>query len=201
MEKKPGDLVIAADAGIRLAERLGMEPDLTVGDFDSLGFVPQKGEVIRHPVRKDDTDSMLAARLGLARGYRRFAFYGCYGARPDHTFANIQTLAFVAERGGFATMCCGDFTAAVFKDGAISFPADTEGHFSVFSLTEEAEGVTVAGGLYEAEQEHLRYDFPLGQSNAFCGKEVRISVLRGTLLVIWQGGEERVRFPSDSVEK
>ena len=28
-----------------------------------------------------------------------------------------------------------------------------------------------------------------------------ISVLRGTLLVIWQGGEDRMRFPSDSVEK
>ena len=65
---EPGDLVIAADAGITHLERLGVKPDLVLGDFDSLGHVPDLPDVEVSPVRKDDTDSMLAARRALERG-------------------------------------------------------------------------------------------------------------------------------------
>ena len=46
-----GDLVIAADAGLKNCEKLGIKPDITVGDFDSLGYIPNGGEVIAVPVR------------------------------------------------------------------------------------------------------------------------------------------------------
>ena len=35
------DLVIAADGGLRLLESLGIRPDVTLGDFDSLDFIPE----------------------------------------------------------------------------------------------------------------------------------------------------------------
>ncbi|HIS66737.1 MAG TPA: thiamine diphosphokinase, partial [Candidatus Scatomorpha merdipullorum] len=64
----PGDFVIAADAGILHLERLGAKPDLVLGDFDSLGRVPDYPDTEVSPVRKDDTDSMLAARRAVERG-------------------------------------------------------------------------------------------------------------------------------------
>ena len=82
----PGDLVIAADGGY--AHMGGIKPDLVVGDFDSLGYVPDGESVVRHPAEKDDTDTMLAARIGIERGYRTFLLLGGVGGRLDHTLRN-----------------------------------------------------------------------------------------------------------------
>ena len=65
--KNEKDLLIAADAGIKKLTDYGVSPDMAVGDFDSLGFVPDCREIIRHPVRKDDTDTMLAVKTGLKK--------------------------------------------------------------------------------------------------------------------------------------
>ena len=75
----PGDLVIAADKGYETLSRLGVHPGLVVGDFDSLGSVPDHPQVLRLPRVKDETDTGFALRQGLKRGYRRFVLLGCLG--------------------------------------------------------------------------------------------------------------------------
>ena len=83
-----GDFVIAADGGLRHTKKLSILPDEILGDFDSLGYVPDTGVV--YPVEKDDTDTMLAVRRGLELGFRRFVIYGgLEGRRLDHTVANF----------------------------------------------------------------------------------------------------------------
>ena len=101
MDFDPGetDLLIAADGGYRAVCDAGMRPDLIVGDFDSLGGVPTDAPVIRCPVEKDDTDTMIAIKEGLARGYQRFQIYGGLGGRLDHTIANLHALAYLADHG------------------------------------------------------------------------------------------------------
>ena len=61
----PGDYVIAADRGYDSLMAYGVNPDLVVGDFDSLGSVPKHPNVIQLPAEKDDTDTQLAVRLAL----------------------------------------------------------------------------------------------------------------------------------------
>ena len=96
----PEDHVIAADGGLRHAEKLNILPHTVLGDFDSLGFVPEGANV--YPVEKDDTDAMLAARRGLELGFREFLFYGSLdGPRLDHTVANFQTLQFLFDNGAY----------------------------------------------------------------------------------------------------
>ena len=58
----PGDLVIAADAGYQTCRKLGIEPDLVLGDFDSMPVPEHAEEIIRLPVEKDDTDTIAAVR-------------------------------------------------------------------------------------------------------------------------------------------
>ena len=55
-----GDLVIAADGGYIYLKELGIEPDVLLGDFDSLKRVPEHEHLLRHSPIKDDTDMALA---------------------------------------------------------------------------------------------------------------------------------------------
>ncbi len=184
--KKDGDFIIAADAGFLLTEKLKIKPDIILGDFDSLGFVPNEFEIIKHPVKKDDTDTLLAVRVGLERGFKHFVIYGGAGGRQDHTLANFQTLSFVSSHGGQAFLCGDGFTATALSIGELCFAKESKGSVSVFSATTECE-VSEKNLLYTLDKTKLTFDFPLGVSNEFIGKSGEITVHKGTALIVWQG--------------
>ena len=179
-----GDYVIAADGGLMHLEKLGMVPHAIIGDFDSLGRIPAGAEVF--PVEKDDTDSMLAIRRGLEKGYRRFVIYGGLdGPRLDHTVANLQALQFLADHGAQGFFVGLDHTATVIKNGRLTFGPDAEGIVSVFCMGPDAAGVTLRGLKYSLEDGTLSAGFPLGVSNRFIGEKSEIAVEKGSLLVIF----------------
>ena len=165
------DYILAADGGLRHLEKLKIRPHGIIGDFDSLGYIPEGAEVF--PVEKDDTDAMLAARKGLELGFQEFWFYGSLdGPRLDHTIANFQTLQFLADRGAKAYLIGNDYLVTVIKEETVTFPATTTGILSVFCMGADAEGVTIRGAKYELEKGTLTAGFPLGVSNHFIGNEV-----------------------------
>lgn len=181
---RPG-LIIAADGGYAHVKAQGAVPDVAVGDFDSLGYVPE-GNVIRHPPEKDDTDTMLALRLGLERNYDAFVLYGCLGGRLDHAYANLQALSFLAENGarGYLLGPAGE-AITVIRDGALQFPSSCRGIVSVFCPGGTAEGVYERGLKYSLTDAVLTSACPLGVSNEFTGQSARIAVRNGELLVMW----------------
>lgn len=182
---EPEDYVIAADGGLQHTQALGIEPQEILGDFDSLGYIPQDARVF--PVEKDDTDAMLAARRGLALGSREFLYYGSLdGKRLDHTVANYQTLQYLADHGARGYLVGQDFLVTVVKEGRIFFPEGTEGLISVFCLGADARGVSLRGLYYPLEGGTLTAGFPLGVSNHFTGAPAEISVEAGSLLVMWE---------------
>ena len=121
----PGDLVLAADGGYRALCSLGYTPDLLLGDFDSLGDLPLPPDlpVLRFPARKDDTDTGLALRHGLDRGYRDFALYGCAGGRVDHLLANLQSMARISRLGAAIRLAAPEYDAWALTGPAPSTPA------------------------------------------------------------------------------
>ena len=188
----PESFVIAADGGLRHTEKLGIAPDAVLGDFDSLGFCPEGANVF--PVEKDDTDAMLAVRLGLERGCGEFLLYGSLdGPRLDHTVANFQTLQFLADHGAAGYLIGNTTMVTVVKNGKITFPAGLSGTISAFCMGSDAVGVTEKGLFYGLENGTLSSGFPLGVSNHFTGEEVTISVKNGSLLVLW---ERKDGFPT-----
>ena len=179
------DYVLAADGGLAHLEKLGLTPNGIIGDFDSLGYVPQGAQVF--PVEKDDTDSMLAVRKGLELGYRRFLLYGALdGPRLDHTLANLQTLCFLASHGATGYLVGQRYMATAVREETLTYDASAEGILSLFCFGQDCR-VTLRGLKYELENGTISADFPLGVSNHFVGKKAAIEVHSGTVVALWDG--------------
>lgn len=180
-----GDYVIAADGGYKYIKKCGIVPDYILGDFDSLGYVPDERDVEVHPVMKDDTDTMIAILHGMNRGYKNFIIYGGLGGRLDHTMANIQSLAFLAAKGCTGILM-GIKENVTVTNKSIAFSDDFIGTVSVFSHDNISLGVKETGLLYTIDNFTMENQMVRGISNEFIGKKAEISVEHGTLMIIWE---------------
>ena len=179
----------AADGGYDHLLQIGLRADVVIGDFDSVTsseiWEDTICEKLTYPPEKDDTDMMLAIKLGLSRGFGQFNIYGGLGGRLDHTVANIQALSFLAEHSAQGILHHPDYELTVIKNSSFTVAKNKTGYISVFSLSDTSENVTIKGLEYELEGATLTNSFPLGVSNAATGKKGIISVERGTLLITW----------------
>lgn len=191
---KDKDLVIAVDGGLMYCEVLGVEPDLILGDFDSIddsfaekvkvleASAPEK--IIRLNPMKDDTDTLAAIRIGLEKGCEEFHFYGAMGGRVEHTIANFQCLHFLKNQGKACYIWDGAAMVTLIQNESISFQEHMEGLLSVFAFGKAAKGVFEKGLKYELTDAVIETSFPIGISNEFIGKKAEIGVEQGSLLVI-----------------
>ena len=179
------DFVIAADGGYSHLLKSQIRCDLFVGDADSLGYLPNDVKTVVHPQKKDQTDMHLAYLEGRKRGYKNFVIYGGTGGRVDHTFANFSLLLNARKLGDTVELRDTEWGATVICNEKIRLTANRGEHLSVFAFGGSAQGVSLRGTLYEAENITLTPDFPLGVSNAFTDKTAEISVNEGALLIIF----------------
>ena len=185
------DLVIDADGGYDHLLQIGLRADIALGDFDSVQSLEIWEDTIcekhTYPPEKDDTDMMLAIKLGLSKGYHTFEIYGGLGGRLDHSIANIQALSYLAAEGAQGILHHDQYVLTVIQNSGFTIPKDFTGYVSVFSLSDTSQNVTIKGLKYEIEGSTLTNQFPLGISNEATGKKGSISVENGTLLILWQG--------------
>ncbi len=184
------DLVIAADGGFDYLKDLGLRADYVLGDMDSVLSGELPSDVIRYPREKDDTDLMLAVKLGLQKGYRTFHIYGGLGGRLDHTLANLQILTYLSRHDAIGTLYSDQYAISVITDDTLSFSKDHPGNTagticSIFSLSDISVNVTIHGFKYETNSVTLTNSFPLGVSNEFTGQKCSIHVQKGTIAVLW----------------
>lgn len=182
----PESLIIAADGGYSRLLKAGIEPDLIVGDFDSLGFVPETDKVIKFLSEKDDTDTGLAVDEGIKRGCGEFYIYGGTGGRLDHTLANIQCVAGLSQSGRRGFLFGDGYAVTAVTDGSIIFDETQSGYISVFAHSERAYGVYEKGLKYSLDDATLSNGVPIGVSNEFTGRASEISVTHGTLIILYQ---------------
>lgn len=185
IKKYNGDLIIAADGGLKYLENAGLSADIAIGDFDSLGHTPCGENVIRLKPEKDVTDMYAAVEEGMRRGYENFEIFGATGGRLDHTLANIQLAAFLAKKNLSHRIHGDGYSIVAVDNSSISFDSSFSGYISVFAHSDVCMGVTIEGLKYELNDGRLTNTFSLGVSNEFIGKESRISVEKGILIIIY----------------
>lgn len=186
------DCLLAADGGADQAQQAGLDPNFTVGDFDSISRKPTSDSThIVLPAEKDDTDMVACLKLAWGKGYHQFHIYGGLGGRIDHSIANVATLCMLAQAGGIGFLHGQGTMVTAFSNGSLSFPSwKPKGNrmISVFSATDTSEGVNVLGLKYELK--HAQMDMTMsrgsGISNEFLdGQPSVISVDAGTLLLTY----------------
>lgn len=181
-------LVVCVDGGTNAAVKLGIRPDLVVGDMDSISeearmaAVKSGAQFIVFPPEKDSTDTRLAMELALGRGFDAMAVWGGIGSRPDHTLANLFSGAAYGKRGVDIRFESPDLTVYFVKD-SLSLFGEIGDLVSVLTLGERAEGVCLRGFRYPLSDAVLEEDAPIGVSNEIGEPEARILVEKGMLAV------------------
>ena len=185
VEINAGDYVIACDKGYEYACRMGIKPDLVVGDFDSYTGAVENGiPVERYPVRKDDTDTMAAVKIAVEKGYKSICISCAFGGRKDHAFANYQSGVYAAAKGIEVSIIGNDTRAFFIHNGEKKLERAEGWSLSVFSMSDECTGVSIEGTEYDVSGISLRNDYPLGVSNVWKEETASISVEKGTIMIV-----------------
>ena len=187
-ERDEGDFIIAADAGYHHLASRGISPDLLLGDFDTIGSIPENLERVTFPAEKDYTDTELAILEGIDRGFTSFTVCGALGGkRLEHTLGNLSLAAAYAKKGYDITLTDGDYTVKALHNSKLCFDKNEKGYVSVFSISGKAQGVSISGLKYTLSNATLDSSNPtLCISNEFTGNSAEISVSDGTVLIMWQ---------------
>ncbi len=187
-----GAPVFAADAGFSHLSELGLEAAAIVGDFDSL--TPGEGRAfpcVSYPPEKDDTDTLLAVKLGIEKGYDQFIMIGSLGGRFDHAFANATALAYMRDRDVNGIIIDDECAVFMLENGE-SYEPDKDDllrpygeTISVFPFGIECATVTMEGVKYPVDTYELSASIPIGVSNKITDMEnCKITVHAGKVLII-----------------
>ncbi|NLN60386.1 MAG: thiamine diphosphokinase [Deltaproteobacteria bacterium] len=193
-EANPAE-VVCADGGARHMLALGMTPQTVIGDMDSLSAaqfedLQAKGcRVLKHPARKDETDTELALHYAMALKPDEIEIHGALGGRIDHTLANISLLV-CAARAGVRTRIV-DATMEMF---VISEACEMRGRsgeiVSLFPMTTEVRGLTLKGFEYPLEEASMELGKPYGISNRMLHGRGTVTLSSGYLLIVRTYGRE-----------
>lgn len=177
------DFIIAADSGYEILKRADIHIDIAIGDFDSLGSIPDDVKVIKLKVEKDDTDTLSAVRYALDNGAEQITLVGGIGGRIDHTIANIQTLGFILGHNAVGNLIDEYNEIIGLASGKYEFKRRKGYSMSVFSMSDEVTGLCEKGVKYPLNNAVLTNKFPLGVSNEIVNERCVVSFKSGIALV------------------
>jgi thiamine pyrophosphokinase len=186
---QPDDYIMAVNGGTRHALRVGVTPQMVIGDLDSLPpniqeqLIRSQTQIMRFPVRKDETDLELALRQAVALGATEIVLVATLGGRLDQSVANLCLLTLPMLKGITVTIREGRQTAFLIRDQAqiTGQPGDT---VSILPIGGDAIGVSNTGLEWPLHDETLPLGSTRGISNILREKQASINIRAGLLFCI-----------------
>ncbi|THB80764.1 MAG: thiamine diphosphokinase [Desulfobacteraceae bacterium] len=182
------DLVICADGGAGHLRGMGLIPDIIVGDLDSISdedkayFDRKQVRFVKHPEKKDATDTALAVDLAVEEGAADITLIGVSGTRMDHTLANVFLLKTLSDRH-IACRMIDTHNEVYLVTDSLEVQGRPGDLLSIIPAAESARGVTIEGLEYPLENAQIPMGSSIGISNVFVGNQARINVESGVLIV------------------
>lgn len=200
MDNQSGaDMFIAVDGGLGHADKLGIRPDILVGDFDSADpevlsrYIDAPDiEVRRFNPVKDYTDTDLAIRTAIEKGANCIYILGASGTRTDHMLGSIHCLKQALDAGVRCYLV--DTNNRIHLMGGIKpqpvpyievlYRDNQWGKYvSLIALTNEVSHVNLSGFAYNMTDGTFCVGQSLGISNEIVDDAATISLEQGILIV------------------
>ncbi len=185
------DLIIAANGGALHCSKLGIIPNVIIGDFDSLSAFTLNdledagGTLIRHAERKDETDLELAIMYASQQGAEEIRIVAGLGQRWDQTIANITLLAHPDLKGIDASFMDGNQEIFLIHAGETrEINGKTGDTLSLIPFKGDASGITTSGLEYPLNNGVLKFASSMGVSNVLIEEQASIELATGLLLCV-----------------
>ncbi len=186
------DYLIVADGGMHICKKLGLEPNIIIGDFDSvkkevfsyfMKCMPER--IRRYPVKKNETDTELAIQQAKAAGANSLDIIGATGGRSDHFLGNLSLLEY-ANALGMKAYIVDEYNRIRLIDSDLKLEKKNQygKYVSLIPFGEEVRGLTLKGFLYTVSDFTLELGNSRGISNQILEEEAFIHLDSGKLLVI-----------------
>lgn len=173
------DYIICADGGYDHAAKLGITPDILIGDFDSVSQLPEETEKIKYPARKDFTDGEIAVKYAAEHGFDEILLLGMTGDRADHTLTDMLLLT-QCKSG-----CLIDDNNEIYllRD-RVTLYGKTGDTVSIIPVGGDLEGITTENLEYPLNNETLYFGESRGVSNVMTADKCVITAKKGTGFII-----------------
>lgn len=191
--KTENTCLIAADRGVEFFMGTDLEPDVAVGDFDSLSAEGAKymetlkhTEIRRLKPEKDDSDTQSAANYAIEQGTERIMILGATGNRIDHLMANFGLLMLGKIKQVQIVLVDAYNYMSLIESGVILKKEEQFGKYvSFFPIEGEVTGLTLKGFKYPLNSYTLKVeDSGLTVSNEISDPEAEVTFETGKLLMI-----------------
>ena len=191
--KTENTCLIAADRGVEFFMGTDLEPDVAVGDFDSLSAEGAKymetlkhTEIRRLKPEKDDSDTQSAANYAIEQGAERIMILGATGNRIDHLMANFGLLMLGKIKQVQIVLVDAYNYMSLIESGMILKKEEQFGKYvSFFPIEGEVTGLTLKGFKYPLNSYTLKVeDSGLTVSNEISDPEAEVTFETGKLLMI-----------------
>jgi len=183
------DYIICADGGVKWAITNNIDPDMIVGDLDSISdtllfYYQRKNIPIQsYPKDKDETDTHIAITIALQKGASEITILGGIGNRMDHSMGNILLLIRIAQKGVKAKLVNQNNVIFV-SNKRIFLDAEPGNILSILPYGDNVKIHQTYGLQYPIINRVLPIDFPFGISNIITEKQAWIDIESGWIVFI-----------------
>lgn len=173
-----------ADGGANLAVKLGIVPQLVMGDMDSISIqtrrrLEKQCRFIELPVDKDVSDAEALLNMLNEQGYSEIHIFAATGGRIDQTMFNLQLLQRFPQ------------ARIITRDEEISYIARSSRitgkvgcRASLLAISGRVSGLTLEGFQFNLHNRSIESGSTLTLSNVIISSNARVKYDEGALLLI-----------------